>query len=45
LTDLSDAEFARLEPLLPPPKAFGRPRPHPVREILNAIFYVVFDRA
>jgi transposase len=26
---------------LPPPKAFGRPRLHPVREILNAIFYVV----
>jgi putative transposase len=41
LTDLSDAEFARLEPLLPPPKAFGRPRLYPVREILNAIFYVV----
>lgn len=26
---------------MPPPKAFGRPRLHPVREILNAIFYVV----
>jgi transposase len=26
---------------LPPPKAFGRPRLHPMREILNAIFYVV----
>src|SRR3982751_2196933 len=41
LTDLTDAEFTRLDPLLPPPKAVGRPRAHPMREILNAIFYVV----
>ncbi|MBV9322505.1 MAG: transposase [Chloroflexi bacterium] len=27
--------------MLPPPKAVGRPRVHPVREILNATFYVV----
>src|SRR5258708_38848257 len=38
LTDLSDAEFAYLEPLLPPPRSLGRPRVHPPREILNAIF-------
>src|SRR5438552_17170155 len=41
LTDLTDAEFERLNPLLPHPKGIGRPRLHPVREILNAIFYVV----
>jgi transposase len=41
LTDLTDAEFARLNPLLPSAKGFGRPRLHPIREILNAIFYVV----
>jgi putative transposase len=41
LTDLSDAEFACLDPLLPPPRSVGRPRLHPPREILNAIFYVV----
>jgi len=41
LTDLSDCEFARLEPYLPPAKSLGRPRLHAIREILNAIFYVV----
>src|SRR3954449_6890617 len=40
-TDLSDAEWSYLEPHLPAPKAPGRPRVHPLREILNAIFYVV----
>lgn len=40
-TDLSDAEWACLEPHLPAPKANGRPRVYPLREILNAIFYVV----
>src|ERR671915_172951 len=40
-TDLSDAEWARIEPHLPIPKASGRPRVHPPREILNAIFYVL----
>jgi putative transposase len=40
-TDLSDAEFACLEPSLPPPKRRGRPRLHPVREVLDAVFYVV----
>jgi putative transposase len=40
-TDLSDSEWARIEPHLPVPKAPGRPRVHPPREILNAIFYIV----
>jgi transposase len=40
-TDLSDAEFACLEPYLPCPVHPGRPRIHPLREILDAIFYVV----
>jgi putative transposase len=40
-TDLSDAEWTCLEPYLPAPKANGRPRVYPLREILNAIFYVV----
>ena len=39
--DLTDAEFACLYPLLPPPKTGGRPRLHPIRGILNAIFYIV----
>lgn len=40
-TDLSDAEWAVLEPHLPQPQARGRPRLHSVREILNAIFYLL----
>jgi putative transposase len=40
-TDLSDAEWSCLEPHLPSPKDTGRPRVYPLREILNAIFYVV----
>jgi len=40
-TDLSDAEWERIEPHLPTPRAAGRPRRHSLREILNAIFYIV----
>src|SRR5918999_1346040 len=41
LTDLTDAEWSCLEPYLPAPRATGRPRVYPLREILNALFYVV----
>jgi putative transposase len=40
-TDLSDAEWSCLELHLPAPKADGRPRLHSLREILDAIFYVL----
>jgi putative transposase len=40
-TDLSDAEWECIEPHLPTPRAPGRPRVHTLREILNAIFYIV----
>ena len=40
-TDLSDAEWSHIEPHIPIPKAPGRPRVHTLREILNAIFYIV----
>jgi transposase len=40
-TDLTDAEWAVIEPLLPPPPKRGRPRFWPMREIMNAIFYVL----
>src|SRR5215204_4573519 len=40
-TDLSDAEWALIEPHLPASRAPGRPRVHPLRQILDAIFYVV----
>lgn len=39
-TDLSDAQWTRLAPLVPPPKPGGRPRSADVREIVNAILYV-----
>jgi putative transposase len=40
-TDLSDFEWAVLEPYLPQPQTTGRPRRHSYREILNAIFYLL----
>ena len=40
-SELSDAEWQYLEPLLPPPKATGRPRQWELRLILNAIFYLL----
>jgi putative transposase len=40
-TDLSDAEWSYIEPHIPTPKAPGRPRVHPLREILDAIFYML----
>jgi len=39
-SDLSDAEWAVLKPLLPQSKGFGHPRTVDLREILNGIFYV-----
>jgi putative transposase len=39
-SDLSDSEWAQLEPLLPPAKLGGRPRTTDLREVLNALFYV-----
>ena len=38
-TDLSDAEWEILKPLIPPAKLGGRRRSVDMREILNAIFY------
>lgn len=40
-TDLTDEEWAVIEPLLPAPAQGGRPPSWPMREILNAIFYVL----
>jgi transposase len=40
-TDLTDAEWALIEPLLPPAPEHGRPRLWPMREIMNAIFSVL----
>jgi putative transposase len=40
-TDLTDKEWALLEPLLPPAKTGGRKRSIETSEIVNAIFYLL----
>ena len=40
-TDLTDRQWRRLAPLLPPPKAAGRPRAVDRRELVDAILYVL----
>ena len=42
-TDLTDAEWALVEPCLPRPSRAGRPLKWPMRELVNAIFYVLRD--
>ena len=40
-SDLTDAQWAIIEALLPPPRRSGRPEKHPRRAIVDAILYVV----
>jgi len=40
-SDLTDAEWAIIAPFMPPPARTGRPRLWTMREIMNAIFYVL----
>ncbi|GHO50452.1 hypothetical protein KSX_86150 [Ktedonospora formicarum] len=40
-SDLTDAEWAILEPLIPPERPGGRPCDVDMRAILNGIFYVL----
>jgi putative transposase len=40
-TDLTDAQWEIIRPLLPPPPGGGRPRKTDMREVVNAIFYVL----
>ena len=40
-SDLSDNEWQKVKHLLPKAQGTGRPRSHSLREILNAIFYVL----
>jgi putative transposase len=40
-TDLTDAQWEILRPVLPPPPGGGRPRTTDLREVLNAILYVL----
>ena len=40
-SDLTDAEWRRIEPEIPPAKRGGRPREADLREVFNAICYVL----
>ena len=40
-TDLSDAEWNYIKPHLPATRGYGRPRTHSLREILDAVFYLL----
>jgi putative transposase len=39
-SDLTDAEWRIVEPLIPPAKEGGRPRTTDMREVMNAMLYV-----
>src|SRR5271166_6806538 len=41
-SDLTDAEWAIVEPMIPPARHGGRKRSVNVREVLNGIFYVLW---
>jgi transposase len=40
-TDLLDAEWAVIAPLIPPARHGGRPRQVPMREVVNALLYLL----
>ena len=40
-SDMTDAEWALLQPLLPPPAATGRPRKTALRAVVEAILYIL----
>jgi transposase len=40
-SDVSDAEWAQIEALLPVPKRLGRPRTTPMRQVVNALLYLL----
>ena len=40
-SDLSEAQWKLIAPLIPVPQSYGRPHEYGLREIVNAIFYVL----
>ena len=43
-SDMLDQEWALIAPFLPPAKPGGRPRTTDLREVMNAILYLGFER-
>ncbi len=39
-SDITDAEWAIIEPFLRPPNRLGRPRTTDLEEVINALFYM-----
>src|SRR3954467_6483803 len=39
-SDLTDAQWRLIDPLLPPAKPGGRPRKYEMREVINGLMYV-----
>ncbi len=39
-SDLTDAEWALIAALMPPPNRLGRPRKTSLREVVNALLYI-----
>jgi putative transposase len=39
-TNLTDAEWELIQPIIPPSKTGGRPRTVDIREVINAILYI-----
>ena len=39
-SDVTDAEWALIAPLMPPPKTTGRPRTTGLRDVFDAILYM-----
>jgi putative transposase len=42
-TDITDAQWAVLEPEIPAPRPGGRPRKTDMREVLNGLFYITHE--
>ena len=40
-SDMTDAEWALIEPHMPAPKALGRPRIVPLRSVVDALLYIL----
>ena len=44
-SDLSDVEWALIEPMLPAARRLGRPRTVDLREVVNALLFIAKGRA